>query len=71
MARFFFIETSEWLVEPHVVDLPEPANADPESFGMISCEHRPRRFQKRLEVRDACGDRKACLTIHSATTLHL
>jgi hypothetical protein len=70
MARFFFVETSEWLVDPHVVDLPEPANADPESLGRASCEHRSYRFQKRLEVRNGFGERKACLTMHSATTLH-
>ena len=67
-ARFFFIETSEGYVDPHVVHLPEPANAEP-STTESSRRSRPQQYQKKLEVPGARGEQKAMLVMHAAHEL--
>ena len=68
MARFLFIETSEGYVDPHVADLPEPANAEP-FIAELTRRDRPLQHQKKLEVRGASGEQKAMLVIHAPYAL--
>jgi hypothetical protein len=63
MTRFFFEETSEGYVDPNVVRMPEPANAEPESFTGTYGPPRVKRFQRRFEVRGQDGQTTALVTL--------
>ena len=65
MPRFFFVQTSEGYVDPMVLHLPEPANAEPESFSGETELLRLRRYQRRFEVKDWAGCTKALVTLRS------
>ena len=65
MKRFFFEQTSEWIVDPNPQQLPEPANAEPESFTSDHGVPRSRRYQKQMEVRDHEGRTRVCVTLRS------
>jgi len=65
VPRFFFVETSEGYVDPMVLRLPEPANAEPESFSDDAEVRRSRRYQRRLEVKNGDGCTKALVTLRS------
>jgi hypothetical protein len=68
VPRFFFIETSEGHVDPHVSDIPPAANA--ETFAVApDMRNQSMRYQKRLEVRGISGEQKALLVLHSPHSL--
>lgn len=64
LTRFFFVETSEWSVGP-VIQMPEPANAQPETFAEEEPVTRAFRYEKRLEVRDRHVSTIALLKLRS------
>lgn len=65
MTRFFFVETSEWFVDPSVAPLPQAANIEPNTLLIHDADRRPVRFQKKMEVKDGGGRTTAYVTVRS------
>ena len=69
MARFFFVETGQWYVDPAVIQVPQAANDKPPCADETDGTCPTQRFHKRIEVKNNMGRTTTCLELRSTSVI--